>query len=173
LYATLYRYRRESDAIQRQQIKWFLLGVALVIANYLADYFVWNIYPFITGSALITIGRSSVLWELIQGTVWSISEVLLAVCVAFSIFRYRLFDIDIIIRRTVLWAIISGLGLAVYLLAVGATSFFLGSQPDYVIPLVALILVALIARPLYRRLDTLLTQLWPSQSTDPHSSEEV
>jgi hypothetical protein len=167
LLSVFYRYRRVADAIQRQQIKWFLLGVALIFVNYLIDFFVWQVSPFLLGHDLITYGLPAVLWELIQGTLWAVSEFLLAMCIAFSIFRYRLWDIDLIIRRTVLWALISGLGLALYLLAVGATSFFLGSQTDYVIPLVALVLVALIARPLYQRLDQGLSRVWPLESPNP------
>jgi hypothetical protein len=103
VFAMVYRYRHYANAVQKQQIKWAVAGMLLIVLNWFIDDAVWSIYPTLTGEYLIQAGRPAVLWELSQDTFWYISQFVTSICIAISIFRYRLWEIDVIIRRTLVY----------------------------------------------------------------------
>ena len=86
-------YRRSSGE-RRQQLKWLMTGSVLAFA----------------GLALALLAGRAPL-----GTVFALGSVFaLPVCVGVAIMRYRLFDIDRIISRTLAYAIVTGLLVGVY-----------------------------------------------------------
>ena len=87
--AVVIRYRRGSE-VERHQLKW-LIAVALVAAI---------AFPF---ALLVPAGVvSQVAWWIGLGAVFA-----LPVAIAVAILRYRLYDIDRIIARTIAWAMIT------------------------------------------------------------------
>jgi hypothetical protein len=91
----LIRWRRAGTVV-RYQLKWFMLAGLLLTLSIVGTDFVINIL-FESENA-----------RTIASQVWagfSIAFLLLAVTLA--IFKYRLFDIDVIIRRTLLYSIIT------------------------------------------------------------------
>ncbi len=89
------RFRR-SAGVERQQIKWFLYAVALFGVVY--------VY-----SAVATGFGDQALPDLLM----SLSFIAIAVAVAIAVLRYRLFEIDRLVSRTVGYALVVGiLGLA-------------------------------------------------------------
>jgi hypothetical protein len=113
-YALWRRYRVHSDAAQRQQIKWFLAGVILILLNWLGDFFFITVYPALTGEWLFSQVRTDLIREILQETAWYISSFLLALCIGISIFQYRLWDIDLILRRTLIYALLSAALVGIY-----------------------------------------------------------
>jgi hypothetical protein len=89
--AVIVRYR-QSQGVQRQQLKWFLYSVAF--------------YP------LLLLGDS--LPEVMSDILLGLEVILLPIAVCVAVLRYRLYDIDVIIRRTTSYAILTGLLLLVY-----------------------------------------------------------
>ena len=90
---------------------------------------------FSGGEALIQSGRPAVLWELFQDTLWYTAQFLFAVCIAISIFRYRLWDIDLVINRVLVYGSLTTLTMLVYLGAVGAMgALFRDGRPLAVLP---------------------------------------
>jgi hypothetical protein len=100
------RYRR-SSAIERQQIKWLAyagtVSFALIVASNLTSGDLSN-WLWATGAC--TLG-------------------LLPIAIAVAIFRYRLYDIDVLIRRTVIYATVSAMLIATYVAAVALLEFVL------------------------------------------------
>jgi MFS family permease len=92
----LIRFRRSHDA-ERQQIKWFLF-VAAIAAGAFAVSMV-NVSP-----------ASDVAW-----LIGLLSLGLLPIAIGVAILRYRLYDIDRIVSRTLSYAIVTGLLAATYL----------------------------------------------------------
>jgi hypothetical protein len=76
------------------------------------------------------------------------------VAVGLAVFKYRLYDIDIVIRRTVLYAVLTAILALVYFgsvtLLTGLFSSFAGQQPALAIVVSTLVIAALFA-PLRRR----------------------
>jgi hypothetical protein len=94
LMSQIYRYRRVSGPAERQQTKWFIFGLALFIA----------IFPL---SALGPLER-------LNDIGGSITLVIIPITIAIALLRYRLWDVDVVIRRTVGYAILTGLLALVY-----------------------------------------------------------
>jgi hypothetical protein len=88
--AVVLRYMR-GNFIERQQLKWFLSAGALFVIVYLTSIFVSP-----EGSDL-----NYLLFNLIVFA--------FPVAIGIAILRYRLFDIDLIIRRTLTYALVTGL----------------------------------------------------------------
>jgi hypothetical protein len=90
-------YRRSSGE-RRQQLKWLLAGAAGGLA----------------GLLLTLLGSSQGGWGVVIQILGAAGLFALPVCIGIGILRYRLFDIDRILSRTVAYAIITGLLLGVY-----------------------------------------------------------
>jgi MFS family permease len=95
------RYRRARTA-ERAQLKWLLYAGALIVAALLAEVLVEQI-----------IGPGTATGNL-QNAVLSGAVALVAVAIGIAVLRYRLYDIDRVISRTVAYTIVTGLLVGVY-----------------------------------------------------------
>jgi MFS family permease len=96
-----FRYRRARTA-ERAQLKWLVYAGALVVAAVLAQAPIESIMG--AGDAATNL----------QNAVLSGAVALVAVAVGIAVLRYRLYDIDRVISRTVAYAIITGLLVGIY-----------------------------------------------------------
>jgi len=93
---------RRASIVRRQQLKWLLAGCAISLA---------------TGVISVVSGLFPHTPAAVQGAASFVSDLgfaVLAVCIGMAILRYRLFDIDRIISRTLAYAIVTGLLAGVY-----------------------------------------------------------
>ncbi|MBK8024532.1 MAG: serine/threonine protein kinase [Chloroflexi bacterium] len=99
------RYRHALTPTQRQQVKWILFGMALS----LLPVTLFNIVdPFIT-PWLIENPPIRILYRFgVQAFIFFLPNTAYAVAIAFAIFRYRLWDIDYAINRSLGYAIVTG-----------------------------------------------------------------
>jgi hypothetical protein len=101
--APFFRWRGTDNAIVRQQIKWFVLaGLFTAASIFPGDWIVEQLW---------TDADSRYLVNNLLGLM-AITSIALAVLVA--ILRYRLFDIDIIIRKTTTYAFLTALLALIY-----------------------------------------------------------
>ncbi len=103
--AQILRYRNYSTAAQRQQTKWLLYGLALIV---LGAVLVPTLSFLILPASGFTDARTTVLSDLIANLLTAIYAIL-PLSVGVAILRYRLWDIDIIIRKTVTYTIVVAL----------------------------------------------------------------
>lgn len=89
----IYRYRRVSDPLQREQAKWVIYGLALAIGLSI---------PF-SLFTIPTVGVPGTQYDLVSTTVLSVAYVMLPITIAIAILRYRLWDIDVLINRTLVY----------------------------------------------------------------------
>ena len=94
----VYRYRRVSTPIERQQTKWFLFGFGLIVALIPVSFFVDST------------GRGGFLNDITDVLLW----MPLYFGLAIAILRYRLWDVDVIIRKTLLYTAMTALLALVY-----------------------------------------------------------
>lgn len=127
------RYR-SGDAVERQQVKWVLAAAGLFGVVFLA------------GVLFVTEGRLQTIWEGALGI--SISSIPVAIAVA--VFRYRLYEIDTILSRTVSYALVVGLLGLVVLALITAMTVFLPSDDPLVVAAATLAVFALF-NPVRRR----------------------
>ena len=94
------RYRR-AHVVERQQIKWLLYVGAIFILIYAVVYFYSNPQEFGPINGWINL-------------IFTLSILAFPVAIAIAILRYQLFDINVIIRKTAVYAVLSGLLVLVY-----------------------------------------------------------
>jgi hypothetical protein len=100
-YAAVYRYRRVSSARERQQTKWVMAGILGTFIIFIPFTIIAVLFPPSQPSA----ERLAVVY-LFYIPIGFLSYVFIPVSIAISILRYRLWDIDILIRRTVSYALV-------------------------------------------------------------------
>jgi hypothetical protein len=103
----VYRYRHDSDAVGRQQLKWvsFAFAAAAVgdLVGYLLPPALWP--SLINAPPQPQTTPAGILYVLFFGPLLAIIAVcLVPVSILISILRYRLWDVDIIIRRTLIYS---------------------------------------------------------------------
>lgn len=132
--SVLFRYRR-AGIVERQQIKWFIAGGAGLASTFVLFIVLnpngmsWKIY-------------SDAMLLLVYGTI------------GIAILRYRLYDIDIIIRRTLIYAVLTGLLALVYFGSVILLQQFfrlITGQASELAIIVSTLAIAALFNPLRRR----------------------
>jgi signal transduction histidine kinase len=130
------RYRR-ADGAQRQQLKWFVFGVAV-----LAMYFVLD--GILTALGIET-GR------LVDTVVSAVAFLALPVGAGIGMLRYRLYDVDVVINRTVLFGLLAAFITAVYVGIVVGVGTLVGQRGNLFLSIVATALIALAFQPVRLR----------------------
>jgi hypothetical protein len=102
LFAQVYRYLRVSTPDQRRQTKWVMLSLGLIP--------LYLLFAIFNGSKV----TSTRLLEFISTTLQFLLAILIPLTIAVSILRYKLLDIDLIIRRTLVYAALTAILLSVY-----------------------------------------------------------
>ncbi len=100
----LYRFWRHSTPVQRQQTKWFVFGL---IASLLANQIFWQTNGLDSLRATVY-GPFTLLFYLI-------TLLLLPSTFFIAIQRYRLYDIDVVIRRTLIYGSLTATLALVYI----------------------------------------------------------
>jgi serine phosphatase RsbU (regulator of sigma subunit) len=111
----VYRYKRISTSILQQQTKWIMYGFVISVLGI-------GLYQMVT--QFFKMGANSQwhpLYDLIAYPMRAISVFSFLVAVGISVLRYRLWEIDILINRTLIYSILTGVLSLVYL---GIIAFF-------------------------------------------------
>jgi signal transduction histidine kinase len=147
----LLRLRRSSGE-ERQQIKWVAYAASLVASTTLVGI-VWHPLPYQPGN--------------IEGP---IAVTVLTIAWALAILKFRLYDIDIVISRTVLYGLLGAFITTVYLGIVAGLGTAIGSrgQPRFGLSIVAAAVIAAIFQPVRARLERLANRLVYGERAAPY-----
>ncbi|HEX6538488.1 MAG TPA: sensor histidine kinase [Candidatus Dormibacteraeota bacterium] len=147
--ASVFLRLRGADAERRQQIKWFAAGTVVLAAGLVATAVLPS--PVSAGPAIFGLYVVVVL----------IAVLAVPVAVAVAMLRYRLYDIDIIISRALVYGVLAVLITGVYVgIAVGVGIFVgSGGKPNLGLSILATAIVALGFQPARERLQRVANRL--------------
>jgi hypothetical protein len=151
--AQLYRYRYVSSGAERQQTKWVVYGFLTGVATMMFFNVLLAFEPSeLRGGSLLSVAKE------MGDTLFAF---LLTFTLGVAILRYRLWDIDVLIRRTLVYAsLVTMLSLVYFGSVILLQSLFrtlAGQDSDLAIVLSTLVIAALGA-PLLRRVRTFIDQ---------------
>lgn len=113
VYAQIYRYTRVSAPVQRQQTKWVIFGIIAAITIVFVQEMVLIAFPW-----LFPPGLPRLLYTLFSTLAYALGMLIVPLTIGISILRYRLFDIDILIQRSLVYSALSLILIGVYALLV-------------------------------------------------------
>jgi len=151
LVSQIYRYYKISTSEERQQTKWVVFALGIFIVLLIAGM----LTPILIPS--LAVGTRGSFWNefLGNGVIGILVPALIPIAIGISILRYRLWDIDVIIRKTLVYgALTLTLGLiyfgSVILLQSLVTA--VGGQQTAVVTVVSTLFIAALFTPLRRRI---------------------
>jgi signal transduction histidine kinase len=158
----LVRYRAGGKVV-RQQIKWFGLGVALLVICSVAQGL---------GRALSGTVPPTSIWAFTGTVVQTVGLMAVPVVIGIAILRHRLFDIDLIISRALTYGALALLATATYVAVVVGAGTLLGrtAGTNLVLSIVATAFVAVAFQPLRQWLDAAANRLVYGRRQAPYES---
>lgn len=157
------RFRR-SHGVERLQLKWIVFASAFVVLG--LAMLISSITSLANWAPQIQRAGSFVLGGGIAG---------IAVASGFAILRYRLFDIDVIIRRTTSYAIVTGLLLLIYFSSVVLLQRVFTAvtgQTSTVAVVLSTLLIAALFLPLRRRVQDIIDRRFFRKKYDAQKTLE-
>ena len=147
--AQVYRYRRVSTPVQRQQTKWVVFGVAIALIGFMA-------LTFLTPLLFPTTQPLSFSVPAFLAASYGVM-LLVPISLAIAILRHQLYDIDLLINRTLVYGSLTAILFAVYFLSVVSVQALIqaitGIHQESTLAIVAsTLLTAALFQPLRRRL---------------------
>jgi MFS family permease len=147
---------RRATGDERQQLKWFAYVAAILVVLF-ATY---NLPSFL--SSLPTAAINTV-FALFYPLVFAS----LPLITGLAILKYRLYDIDRLINRTLVYGTLTACVVSVYVVIVGALGVLFRSSENPFIAILATGLIALFFHPLRQRLQRAANQLLYGERDDP------
>ncbi|MBA3642450.1 MAG: sensor histidine kinase [Chloroflexia bacterium] len=146
---------RRAVGSERQQLKWLALSGTCIVAAFAVAPILWT-----QGGA-----AGEVLWTVL----FTVAVGTLPAAVGVALLRHRLFDIDLILSRALVYSALTAAVVGVYALVVGGLGALLQAQGNFAVSLLAAGLVALLFQPLRDRVQRAVNRLLYGDRDDPYA----
>ena len=150
--ALLYRYHHASSPLQRQQTKWVIFGTCVAGIIVVGLRIPTLLFP--------SLWQAGSFYRLISGPAYVVVVLIVPICFGIAILRYRLYDIDIIIHRTLVYSTLTVVLAVIYEVSVftlqsltSGLTFIRGNQLAIV---ASTFLIGGLFKPLYDRIRALI-----------------
>jgi hypothetical protein len=164
-WSLVYRYRRVSSAEQRRQTRWVVFGTALAIAGSFVQLPVdLRLIDGDTPLALLLINIS-----------FTLSFLLIPLSVGVAVLRSRLFDIDVLINRALVYGLLTAMLLGLYFggIVVLQRGFVALTGEKYTLAVVvSTLVIAAVFNPLRRRTQSLIDRRFYRSKYDARKTLE-
>src|SRR6266705_2029157 len=146
----IYRYRRVSSLLQRQQTKWVVFGMSVAIGCYVGLDLLYGVF---------SLPPKGPFADLIIFTATYFLMLLIPLSIVFAILRARLWDIDILINRTLVYGTLTAMLAVVYIGLIITLQFLLRgliSQTSDIAIVASTLAIAALFNPLRRRIQAFI-----------------
>jgi hypothetical protein len=170
IYAQIYRYRHVSTPTERQQTKWVLFGFLL-----------WLVLTGVLGvpySIEMSLPAGSPLpwWSLVSSAGWWVALTIVPLSLSIGVLRYRLYDIDIIINRTLVYGSLTATLVALYfggIVVLQRVFVLLTGQQSTLAVVASTLLIAALFTPLRRRIQSFIDRRFYRRKYDARKTLEA
>ena len=166
MYAQMARYGATMDINQRQQTRSVVVCGVLAALGVLLDigYRAWlQQDAWLRQSTLISVVHDLGVYPISQ-----LLRVALPIAIAIAIVRYHLFDIDLIVNRALIYAILSAAVIGGYVVVVGGLGLVFHGQGNLLITLVATGVVAVVFQPLRMVVQRAVNRMLYGERDEPY-----
>ncbi len=143
----IFRFRR-STGVERQQIKWVVFGLGVALVGITATTF--N-------------SQETIVTALIGG----VAFLLLPLSIGIAILRFHLYDLDVVVRKTLIYGAFALFATVIYLGVVVGVGVWLGRDNSF-LTMVAAVVVALTFQPARARLTRFANRLVYGKRATPY-----
>lgn len=161
MFSQIYRYRNVSTQIQRQQTKWVVYGFIVAISGFLALVFI----PLLFNPNIFQEG--STLFFFIFNTTVYLFLLLIPVTLTFALLRRRLWDIDPLLNRTLVYAIMSVIVIMIYVVIVWYLSNMFKTNDNLIISIIATSVVAVSFSPIKEKVQQYIVRKMYGEQGNP------
>jgi signal transduction histidine kinase len=150
LAAFVVRYR-SSDGEARQQLRWVGVSLGLAVPLFVVGALGWGVVP--GAGVLIALGFLA-----------------LPTGIAIAVLKYRLFEIDLVVNRALVYGVLTVCVVGGYVAVVGLVGATLSSGGDLVLSLAVTGVVAFCFQPLRARVQRFVNRLMYGERDDPYTA---
>src|SRR6266550_378645 len=144
LIAQVYRSRTASSPLQRQQGKWLLYGGSVAVLIIVGITVPTLLFP--------SLGQAGSFYQLVITPAYVVISFTLPLCIGLAILRYRLWEIDVLIRRTLVYTTLTVMLALLYVGLVfvfgSLLRAFLGQQQNPLVIVASTLVIAALFQPL-------------------------
>jgi hypothetical protein len=179
IYAQGFRYTNVSSPLQRQQAKWGFLGLVASALGPFAYFVPFVIVPSLSSPVVSNlmyqrVGSSFFAFSMVLRlgglSIFTLAALLFPLSFAIAILRYRLWDIDILINRALVYSVLTGTLAVIYFAVVVLFQVifraFTGQGQSEIVTVLSTLVIASLAVPLQRRVQKSIDRHFYRQKYD-------
>ncbi len=154
----VFRYLH-AELVEREQMKWLVYASAIIVVAVVAEIAMENV-----------MGSTEASTDL-QNVTSSGAAALVPMAIGIAIFRYRLYDIDVVINKTLVYGSLAAFITGVYVaIVVGLGSLLAGhrTHPGLLLPIIATAIVAIVFQPVRERVQHVANRLVYGKRATPY-----
>src|ERR671912_697373 len=166
VWSQIYRFRRVSSPTQRQQTKWVVFGLTLGIAG---------TFPSQLPVDLSLVGGDTPLTLLFLKVGFALSLMLIPLTIGVAVLRSHLFDIDLLINRTLVYGSLTTVLVALYfggIVLLQRLFVALTSEQSTLAVVASTLLIAALFNPLRRRIQSFIDRCFYRSKYDARKTLE-
>jgi signal transduction histidine kinase len=150
LAAFVVRYRG-SVSDERQQLRWVGVSLGLAVPLFVVGALLWGVVP---GAEVLPV----------------LAFLLLPAGIAVAVLKYRLYEIDLVVNRALVYGMLTIVVVAGYVAVVGLIGAKLSSRGDLLVSLVVTGIVAVCFQPLRESVQSFVNRLMYGERDDPYTA---
>jgi signal transduction histidine kinase len=150
LFGLVVRFRRSAGE-ERLQLKWFVAGAILLVLGFVPGFFSSGPNP----GTLLTL-------------VQAITTLFLFAAIGVAVLKYRLYEIDVVISRTIVYALLAAFFTLVYLAVVVGVGAAIGSARNPFLTVLAAAVIAIAFSPVRNRATRLANRVAYGKRATPY-----